>query len=432
MAPAAALTEPLVVGASHRSATAALRDRLYLEPASVPAFLQRMRGAGLAPGMVLSTCDRTELALIDDGQAGLADRAIDLLAEQAGVATAEVTAQAYRLRGDPALQHLFAVAGSLDSPVIGEPQILGQLKLAHRQAAEAGLVEGSLSAVLQAAYVAAKRIRSETTIAERPVSMAAAAVQLARNVHGDLSRCGALLLGSGEMGELMVEQLRRAGLARLTVAHPVPRRAELLAQRLVAHHAAMAGLADVLAAADIVVGALGAGTYAIVPGAIAAALKTRRRRPMLLIDAAIPGDLDPMIDALADVFRYDLADLEQIAVQGQAERAAAAARGWAIVAEEVARFRREQAARDAVPTVVALRRHFETMRAEILAQGPSDDAATATRRLINRLLHDPSELLRRAAAGGGEMTMKAAALEQALRQMFRLADGEATDEEEIG
>jgi glutamyl-tRNA reductase len=152
---------------------------------------------------------------------------------------------------------------------------------------------------------------------------------------------------------------------------------------------------------------------------------------MLLIDAAIPGDFDPMIDALADVFRYDLADLERIAVQGQAERAAAAARGWAIVAEEVARFGRERAARDAVPAVVALRRHFETMRAEVLAQGPSDDAATATRRLINRLLHDPSELLRRAAAGGGE-TMGAAALEQALRQMFRLGDGEATDEEEIG
>ena len=431
MAPAAALVEPLVVGVSHRSATAALRDRLYLEPAAVPDFLARMRRAGLVPGLVLSTCDRTEIALIDDGREGLADRAIDLLAEQAGLAPAGVAAEAYRLGGDQALRHVFAVAGSLDSPVIGEPQILGQLKLAHRQAAEAGLVEGNLSAILQAAYVAAKRIRSETTIAERPVSMAAAAVQLARNVHGDLARCAALLLGSGEMGELMIEQLRRAGLARLTVAHPVPRRAELLAQRLVAHHAAMTDLADALTAADIVVGGLGSGSYAIGPGAIAAALKRRRRRPMLLIDAAIPGDLDPMIDALADVFRYDLADLERIALQGQAERAAAAARGWAIVAEEVARFRRERAAREAVPAVVALRRHFEALRAEVLAEGASDDAATATRRLINRLLHDPSELLRR-AAGGGEATMSAAALEQALRQLFRLAEGGTTDEEEVG
>jgi len=378
--------------------------------------------------MVLSTCDRTELALIDDGRGDLADRAIGLLAEQAGAEAAELKAQAFRLRGDEALQHLFAVAGSLDSQVIGEPQILGQLKLAHRQAAEAGLVEGNLAAMLQAAYVAAKRIRSETPIAERPVSMAAAAVQLARNVHGDLSRSAALLLGSGEMGELMIEQLRRAGLARVTVAHPVARRAELLAQRLVAHHVDMAALPDGLAAADIVVGALGTGTYAIVPDAIALALKRRRRRPMLLIDAAIPGDVDPMIDALADVFRYDLADLEQIAVEGQAGRAAAAARGWAIVGEEVARFRRERAAREAAPMVVALRRHFEMARAEILAEGPTD-AATATRRLINRLLHDPSELLRRAAASG-ETTMNAAALEQALREMFRLGDGEAADEED--
>jgi glutamyl-tRNA reductase len=429
MAPAAITIEPLVVGASHRSATARLRDRLYLEPAAVPAFLQRMRGVGLVPGIVLSTCDRTELALIDDGRGDLADRAIGLLAEQAGAGAAELTAQAFRLRGDEALQHLFAVAGSLDSQVIGEPQILGQLKLAHRQAAEAGLVEGNLAAMLQAAYVAAKRIRSETPIAERPVSMAAAAVQLARNVHGDLSRSAALLLGSGEMGELMIEQLRRAGLARVTVAHPVARRAELLAQRLVAHHLDMAALPDALAAADIVVGALGTGTYAIVPDAIAMALKRRRRRPMLLIDAAIPGDVDPMIDALADVFRYDLADLEQIAVEGQAGRSAAAARGWAIVDEEVARFRRERAAREAAPMVVALRRHFETVRAQVLAEGPAD-AAAATRRLINRLLHEPSELLRRAAASGGETTMNAAALEQALREMFRLGDGEAADEED--
>jgi glutamyl-tRNA reductase len=431
MAPPAVPAEPLVVGLSHRSATAALRDRVYLEPAAVPAFLARMRGAGLAPGLVLSTCDRTELALVDDGRVDLVERAIDLLAGQAGVAATELRPQAYTLRGDPALRHLFAVAGSLDSPVVGEPQILGQLKLAHHQAAEAGLVEGGLAAVLQAAYVAAKRIRSETTIAERPVSIAAAALQLARNVHGDLSRCSALLLGSGEMGELMIDQLRRAGLARLIVAHPVARRAELLAQRLAAHHAGMADLTDSLAAADIVVGALGNGSYAILPGAVAAALKRRRRRPMLLIDAAIPGDLDPMIDALADVFRYDLADLEQIAVEGQAERAAAAERGWAIVAEEVARFRRDQAARDAVPTVVALRRHFEAMRADVLAQGPSDDAATATRRLINRLLHDPSELLRRAAAGGGTR-LDAAALNQALHQLFRLDDGGDTDEETVG
>src|SRR5260370_41747531 len=176
-----------------RGPPAGLRARLYLEPAAVPAFLQRMRGVGLVPGMVLSTCDRSELALIDEGRGDLADRAIGLLAEQAGAGAAELTAQAFRLRGDEALQHLFAVAGSLDSQVIGEPQILGQLKLAHRQAAEAGLVEGNLSAMLQAAYVAAKRIRSETPIAERPVSMAAAAVQLARNVHGDLSRCAALM-----------------------------------------------------------------------------------------------------------------------------------------------------------------------------------------------------------------------------------------------
>jgi glutamyl-tRNA reductase len=423
-----ALLEPLVVGVSHRSAAPALRDRLHLERAAVPSFLTRMREAGLAPGLVLSTCERTELELLDHG-GDPAERALDLLAAQAGLRRAELVEQSYRLRGEPALRHIFGVASSLDSLVPGEPQILGQLKLAHRLAAAAGLVEDGLAAILRAAYGAAKRVRRETAVAERPVSIAASALQLARSVHGDLGRAQAVLLGIGEMGELMVRQLRRAGLQRVMVLHPMARRAALLAHRCGGHQRDWTELADALAAADILVAALGAGGYAVDRPAVEAALRRRRRRPMLLLDAAVPGDIDPATDSLSEAFRYDLGDLEGVALQGQAERAAAAERGWAIVGEEVELFRRERAGRQAAPAVTALRRHFEAVRAELLAEaGGGAEAAEATRLLINRLLHEPTELLRRAAvdeAAGADR----AALERAVARLFGLAQRPAGDEE---
>jgi glutamyl-tRNA reductase len=411
--------EPLVVGVSHRSAAPALRDRLYLERAAVPPFLERMRAAGLAPGLVLSTCARTELELLDDG-GDRAERALDLLAEQGGLGRSELAEQSYRLTGESALRHIFGVASSLDSLVPGEPQILGQLKLAHRLAASAGLVEDGLAAILRAAYGAAKRVRRETAVAERPVSIAASALQLARSVHGDLSRAQAVLLGIGEMGELMIRQFRRAGLQRIAVLHPVPRRAALLAHRCGGHQRDWAELADALASADILVAALGAGGHVVDRAAVEAALRRRRRRPMLLLDAAVPGDIEPSTDSLSDAFRYDLGDLERVALQGQAERAAAAERGWAIVGEEVALFRRERAARQAAPAVVALRRHFEAVRAELLAEGVGGaEAAEATRLLINRLLHEPTELLRRAAADEAAGADRAA-LERAAARLFGL------------
>jgi glutamyl-tRNA reductase len=431
---AAALAEPLVVGVSHRSAAPALRDRLHLERAAVPSFLERMRAAGLAPGLVLSTCERTELELLDPG-GDRAERALDLLAAQAGIGRAELAEQSYRLAGESALRHIFAVASSLDSLIPGEPQILGQLKLAHRLAAAAGLVEDGLAAVLRAAYGAAKRVRRETAVAQRPVSIAASALQLARSVHGDLGRAQAVLLGIGEMGELMVRQLRRAGLQRVTVLHPVARRAALLAHRCGGHQRDWGELAEALAGADILVAALGAGGYTVDRAAVEAALRRRRRRPMLLLDAAVPGDLDPMIDSLSDAFRYDLGDLERVALQGQAERAAAAERGWAIVGEEVALFRQAQAGRRAVPAVVALRRHFEAVRAELLADGAGGvEAAEATRLLVNRLLHEPTELLRRAAAGEAGADdptgTDRAALERAMARLFGLP--RPPGDEEVG
>lgn len=393
-----AATGVIVVGTSHRTGTAELRDRLFVEETAQPALLSALRAAGVGQALVLSTCDRSEVQAAHGEPAEACERIVEVLARRVQLAPAELSDQVYRLRDRAALRHIFAVASSLDSRVIGEPQVLGQLKASHRIAREAGMIGGELEAVLQSAYRTAKRVRSETALAEQPVSIAAVAVQLARKVHGDLGPCAGLLVGVGEMGALIAEQLRKAGLGRLTVAHPSPRRAELAARRMACHFLSVDALPAGLEAADVVIGSLGAGRPAITAETVRAALKARRRRPMLFLDAAVPGDVDPAVGRFDEAFVYDLDDLERLAMEGRTTRAAAAEDAWAIVDQEVATFLRRRDESAGVPPLMALRRHFERVRAEALEAAGPDDAEEATRLLVNKLLHDPAEMLRAMAA----------------------------------
>jgi glutamyl-tRNA reductase len=414
--PSSESVEPVVVGVSHKTAPAALRDRLFAEEAELPILLAALQASGLDQAVLLSTCDRTEIQTV----AANADAAVAVIsrffAQRAGVPVEELLAAAYRLEGEAALRHVFAVAASLDSAVVGEPQVLGQVKEAHRLAKAAGLVGTELDRLLQAAFAAAKRVRSETAIAERAVSVAAVATQLARDLHGDLGRCAGLILGAGEMGEFLAEHLRQAGFGRWTVAHGSLRRAVLAARRFGGHFVGLGELEPALAQADVVLAALGTGRTVIDAAMVRAALRARRRRPILFIDAAVPCDVVPDVASLDGAFLYDLDDLERLALEGRAGRSAAAAQAWAINDSAAAALRAARAARQAVPALVALRRRFEVARAEVLANGGDVDAAEATRLLINRLLHDPSQALRRLAAEGGE----GPAAEALLRRLFEL------------
>jgi glutamyl-tRNA reductase len=410
--------ELLVIGTNHRSAPPALREHFALVEAGLGAALEQLAAAALGEAVLIATCDRVELVTT----AGDAERAAAvlaaLLAARTGVPRDAVAASLYRHPGEAGLRHLFAVASALDSLVIGEPQVFGQVKEAHRQAAELGLAGGALETAFAAAYAAARRVRRETRIAERPVSIAAAALQLARDIHGDLARCSALvLLGPGEMGELIAERFQRAGLKRLVVCGAPPR-AERAAQRLASHHAPLDELDEALAAADVVIAALGSGRVVLTERRVRAALRRRPRRPIFVVDAAIPADAEPAVNALDGAFLYDLGDLERIALEGQAMRAAAAGEAWRIIEAEIAGFAQRRAERAAVPAVTALRAHVEALRREALAEAKGD-AEAATRLLANRLLHDPSEVLReRMGAGDGE------AMEELLRRLFRLGGEE--------
>lgn len=420
--------EPVVIGVSHKTAASGLRDRLFAEEAQLPALVAELRSDALPQVLLLSTCDRVEIQGMAPDFEVAVDAALRFLAVRAGTAVDELLPATYRLRGEVALRHVFSVAASLDSAMIGEPQVLGQVRSAHRIAKAAGTVGAELDRVLQAAYAAAKRVRSETGIAERAVSVAAVAGQLVRDLHGDLQRCTGLILGAGEMGEFLAEHFRQAGMARWAVAHPSRRRAELVAARFAGHFVGIDELEQALARADVVLSALGSGRPAIDAGIVRAALRARRQRPILLIDVAVPRDVDPAVAAVEDAFLYELEDLERLAVAGRAERQAAAESAMRIVEAEAAAFMADRMERQAVPSVLALRRHFETVRAEVLANG-SLDAAAATRLLINRLLHDPSEALRRLAGRGED----AAAAEALLRRLFAMGEdagsGSADDEE---
>ncbi|WP_119166944.1 glutamyl-tRNA reductase [Algihabitans albus] len=414
------LDDLLIVSVNHRTASADLRHRLYVDEEDQAARLAELAAAGVAPALLLCTCDRVEIAT--SRPAADPEALIARLADWGDTSPEALSDLVATRRGAAAVRHLFAVAASLDSQIVGEPQVLGQVKAAHKRAVAGGQFGGILERTLQAAYASAKRVRSETDIGERPVTLAASALQVARQIHGDLKRCRALLLGFGEMGELLAEELQLAGVAELAVTHPIERRAKRAAQRIGCHRRSWTELAPALAGADIVISAFGGSDYVLDRNHLAAALKARRRRPIFLVDAAIPGDVAPDAAELDDVFLYDLHDLEGLALRGKEEREAVAGAAWSILEGELGAFLRQYAERAAVPAVTALRERFESLRAEVLSSGPRD-SDEATRLLVKRLLHGPSEALRQAAAEGRDTSE----LEALLARLFRLGTPENED-----
>lgn len=405
---------PFAVGVNHRTAPADLRERLYIGEDAVPGFLARLRQGGLTQALALSTCDRTEIIGFHADAAAAIQISVGELARLGGLAPNELVGHLLVLQGELAVEHLFAIAASLDSVVIGEPQVLGQVRDAYRLAGEAGLIEGEFDRLMQAAFATAKRVRNETAIGRRSISMATVALQVARDVHGALDRCAALFIGAGEMGELLAARLREAGIGQLVVTDSLALRAQATARRLAAQIAPFDDLATALADADIVLTALGHGVIVIDAPLMQATLRRRRQKPVFLIDAAVPGDIAPAVNDIDEAFLYDLDDLERLAREGREQRGQEAEKGWAILREGVAAYGRDSAAREAVPALAALRAYFESARGTLLAEQPGLAAEEATRLLINRLLHRPSEALRSAAATGADR----AALEVLLAKLF--------------
>lgn len=390
---------PFAVGVSFRTADSRVRDKLYIDALSVPETLSRGRDEqGLTALMVLSTCDRVEVIGAAYDPESAAEAAERLLLTRLAGETLPSRA-VYRLHDTDAVRHVFRIASALDSQMVGESQILGQLKDAIQAARDTGTLNGELDRLVKTSLSLAKRVRSTTKIGEGSVSVAAAAVRVAQDLHGDLKEARALLIGLGETGSLIAEQFQRSRIGTLDITGP-SRRTEREAGRRGLRFIPFARLSDALVSADIVITSADTGRYVLDKENLELVLDLRRRKPVLILDVGVPSDVDPAVDSLADAFLYRLSDVERLAEKGQMDRHAEAQEAEAMIEGAVLEWRRSLAEQEGIPGLVALRDHFETLRSDVLARHPNADGAEATRLLVNRLLHAPSETLRDIAQEG--------------------------------
>jgi len=431
--------EILLVGLSHRTAPVEVRERLAFANGRLePALRTLVAWPGVAEGAIVSTCNRVEVVACGSDPAQLAAELPRFLAHEHAVEPALLAGRLYTHHGREAVRHLFRVAASLDSMVVGEPQILGQLKSQYAVAAAVGASGRVLHRCFHRSFSVAKRIRSETGIAEKAVSVGSAAVDLAQGIFDSLADKTALLIGAGTMGELTARQLLAQGTGSLMVANRTWERALEVARDLGGMPVPFERLSRYLPLADLVIGAAGGDAYVVATAAVRDALRERRGRQMFLIDLAVPRSIDPAVHQLDGAYVYDVDDLDGVIAENRDARAAEAARAEAIVDGEVEAFWHWLEGLDVVPTVVALREKVEAIRQGELerfltgsvALEPAQREAVErlTRALCNKILHAPLEALRGQQVGRGDEVAVAAA-----RALFGLDRRPATvgeDEED--
>jgi glutamyl-tRNA reductase len=402
----------LIVGLSHRTAPVAIRERLGFPLDNLqPALARLTRLDGMHEAAIVSTCNRVEVvACVDDEAAGLATAIAGFLASERNVAPAEFEAHLYALHGRDAVRHLFRVASSLDSMVVGEPQILGQVKEHYEEAALAGTSGSVLHRVFHRAFAVAKRVRTETGVAGKAVSVASVAVDLARTIFESFTDKTAMLIGAGAMSEVAARHLKAQSIAGIIVATRTFEHAVTLAREFEGMPVPFDRLSEYLKLADVVIGSAAATEYLVTPALVHEVLRARKQRPMFFIDMAVPRNFDPAINDIDNVYLYDIDDLG-VAVAGNVdEREREAARAEAIVDREVERFWQWFSSLEVVPTIVAIREKVEAIRqrelekalASLQDQAPRHrallDALTSS--IVNKILHAPISSLKR--SNGGE------------------------------
>ena len=346
--------EIILVGLNHRTAPVEVREQFAL-PDTGPQDLGLFTpDSPVQEALTLSTCNRVEiLAVLEAGH----DPVQPLLAAWSGLCAEDqsrLQEHIYSYRGSQAIEHVFRVASSLDSMVVGEPQILGQLKDAYRQAVEQGTTRTIINRLMHKAFSVAKRVRTETRIAQSAVSISFAAVQLARDIFGDLSQQTAMLIGAGEMAELAATHLLNSGLQRLLITNRTLARAQDLARTFQAQALPYCDLLTNLQYADIVISSTGSTQTILQARDMRSILKRRKYRPMFFIDIAVPRDIDPDINQMDNVYLYDIDDLKGVVEDNLAQRQEEAARAEEILAEEIKGFQQWLRSLDLTPTIVDL------------------------------------------------------------------------------
>ena len=406
----------VLLGINHNTAPIEVRERLAI-PAGRLADAMRtlLHQPGIREGLILSTCNRVEIVTLQDDPSATENNKADLLRflhEYFSVPLQTLQPHLYEFREREAVRHLFRVASSLDSMVVGEPQILGQVKESYTIAREVGAVSSQLDPLLQRAFTVAKKVRNETQIGSSSVSIASVAVDLARNIFGSLQGKTVLLVGAGKMSELAARHLIQQGAANILVANRTQSRAEKIAAQFSgpAVHTEAIPFDDLYAQApraDIVITSTGAPQKLFGRSHGQHFLQQRRNRPMFFIDIAVPRDVDPGMNEVEGCFVYDIDDLQQVAAANLADRSREAAAAETIVSDEVEKYQQRLQSRDAVPAILALQQSAEAIREAELARSAKRLAALTpeqreavealTRSLTAKLLHPQLTALRESA-----------------------------------
>ena len=417
----------LVTGLNHKSAPVEARERIAFGEQMLPEALAALCSqSGVREGLILSTCNRVEIVVATDEETDVR-LLFSFLARMQQVEEQWLEPYLYIYQDQAAVRHLFRVAASLDSMVVGEPQILGQMKAAFQAAKERGTLSGPLEEIVSRAFSVAKRVRAETEIGRSAVSVSYAAVELAREIFGSLNGHTVLLIGAGKMSELAARHLHGSGASRIFVANRTFERARELAETFQGTVVDYERLHPSLPDMDVVITSSGAPEYIIRKADMKRVLDSRKNRPVFLIDIAVPRNIDPAVNELDNVFLYDIDDLQEVVNENVAGRRKEAQQAEAIITEEVDRTMARLRTRQVAPTIVNLQDQLENIRlAEIarlrnrlgaLTEQQEEAINALTRGIINKVAHGAISELRREA--GQENGSHVANM---IRRMFRLRE----------
>jgi glutamyl-tRNA reductase len=418
----------LITGVSHKTAPVEVRECLAFREETLPAALADLkRCEGVAEALILSTCNRVEVTVTTED--GADPRAIvdSFLTDHKAVSPHTIGPHLYRHEGRDAIHHLFRVASSLDSMVVGEPQILGQLKAAYAAAKETGAVCGWLEGLLTRAFGVAKRVRSETGIGQMAVSVSYAAVELARKIFGSLENRTVMLAGAGKMSELAARHLRSSGASHVFVTNRTHERALEMAALFQGTPVEYTRFVDMLPEVDILIASSGAPHYILHKDEMQRVIAARRNKPVFLIDIAVPRNIEPSVNEIDNVFLYDIDDLQEVVNANLRERLKAAERAEELVAEEVERTMARLKVAEVTPTIVGLQEQLEQIRAGEIEKArrkygpftPEQEQAieALTHGIVNKIAHGPiSEIRNHAGHPDGAHVIAA------IRKAFHLQD----------
>jgi glutamyl-tRNA reductase len=418
----------LITGVSHKTAPVEVRERLAFRPESLPGALADLRSReGVAEAVILSTCNRVEITITTDDRCNPQKIVDAFLAERKAVEFESLEPHIYRHEGREAIHHLFRVAASLDSMVVGEPQILGQLKTAYASAKDCGALCGWLDGLLSRTFSVAKKVRSETGIGQMAVSISYAAVELARKIFGSLSGRTIMIVGAGKMSELAARHLRRSGASHVFVTNRTHERAVEMANLFQGTPVEYTRFVGMLPEVDIVITSSGAPHYVLHKEEMQRVIAARRNKPMFVIDIAVPRNVEPTVNQIDNIFLYDIDDLQEVVNANLRERMKEAEHAETMVADEVDRMMARLKVAEVAPVIVSLQEQLEQIRAGEMDKvrrkyGPftqqQEEALEAlTRGIINKIAHGPISELRN-HAGNPE----GAHVVAAIRKAFHIQD----------